>query len=247
MLKIGDFSKLAQVTVKTLHHYEQMGLLRPAWIDRFTGYRYYSLQQLPRLNRILALKDLGFSLEEVSRLLEHEPGLEQLRAMLQEKQAELQRRVTSEQRRLEMVAVRLNAIESEGVPSLPDAALKSSPALPVASRRAVVPSVDRVPERSDQLYHAITAWLALAHLRSSGQWLALHNNPEYSERAVPIETAVVLTANASQPASLPTSPVTLRTLPAVPELACAVVSRRPGELLHAYAGLYGWVEASGYQ
>ncbi|TLN00286.1 MerR family transcriptional regulator, partial [bacterium] len=114
MLKIGDFSKLARVTVKTLHHYEQMSLLRPAWIDRFTGYRYYSLQQLPRLNRILALKDLGFSLGEVSRLLDRELSAGQLRAMLEEKQFELERRAQAEQRRLEMVAVRLSEIEAEG-------------------------------------------------------------------------------------------------------------------------------------
>ena len=65
MLKIGDFSKLAQVSVKTLRHYGKLGLLTPAWIDRFTSYRYYTLDQLRRLNRILALKDLGFSLEQV--------------------------------------------------------------------------------------------------------------------------------------------------------------------------------------
>ncbi|NMC53344.1 MAG: MerR family transcriptional regulator, partial [Chloroflexi bacterium] len=69
MIKIGDFSNLAHVTVKTLHHYDQIGLLRPAHIDRFTGYRYYTLEQLARLNRILALKDLGFSLDEVRQML----------------------------------------------------------------------------------------------------------------------------------------------------------------------------------
>ncbi len=61
MFKIGDFSKLAQVSDKTLRYYAQLGLLKPVWVDRFSGYRYYTLEQLPRLNRILALKDLGFS------------------------------------------------------------------------------------------------------------------------------------------------------------------------------------------
>ena len=59
MLKIGEFSKLAQVSVKTLRYYDALGLLRPDWVDRYTGYRYYALQQLPRLNRILALRELG--------------------------------------------------------------------------------------------------------------------------------------------------------------------------------------------
>jgi DNA-binding transcriptional MerR regulator len=66
MIKIGDFSKLSQATVKALRLYDEMGLLKPARVDNFTGYRYYSADQLPRLNRILALKDLGFSLEQIA-------------------------------------------------------------------------------------------------------------------------------------------------------------------------------------
>lgn len=62
MIRIGLFSKLSQVPVKTLRYYNEIGLLEPAEIDSFTGYRYYSVTQLPRLNRILALKDLGLSL-----------------------------------------------------------------------------------------------------------------------------------------------------------------------------------------
>ncbi len=70
MFKIGEFSKLSQVTVKTLRYYDEIGLLKPAEVDRFTSYRYYSVDQLPRLNRILALKDLGLSLDQVAHLLD---------------------------------------------------------------------------------------------------------------------------------------------------------------------------------
>jgi DNA-binding transcriptional MerR regulator len=70
MLKIGDFSQLSQISVKALRLYEQLGLLKPGKIDDSTGYRYDSTSQLPQLNRILALKDLGFSLEQIARLLD---------------------------------------------------------------------------------------------------------------------------------------------------------------------------------
>ena len=63
MLKIGDFSKLSYVSAKALRHYDDLGLLQPAHIDPATGYRYYTVDQLPRLHRILALKDLGLALE----------------------------------------------------------------------------------------------------------------------------------------------------------------------------------------
>lgn len=79
MFKIGEFSKLSLVPAKTLRYYDQIGLLKPNEVDHFTGYRYYSASQLPRLNRILALKDLGLSLEEIGRLLDEELTAAQIR------------------------------------------------------------------------------------------------------------------------------------------------------------------------
>jgi DNA-binding transcriptional MerR regulator len=106
MFKIGDFSKLSRVSVKTLRYYDEVGLLKPIQIDRFTGYRFYSVDQLPRLNRILALKDLGFSLEQIGRLLDEELPPSELRGMLRLKQGELQQQVDEQQSRLARVEAR---------------------------------------------------------------------------------------------------------------------------------------------
>ena len=70
MLKIGEFSKLSRVSVRMLRHYDEIGLLKPAEIDRFTDYRYYRENQLPTAGRIAALKDMGFSLADIVRILE---------------------------------------------------------------------------------------------------------------------------------------------------------------------------------
>ena len=70
MLKIGEFSKLSRVSVRMLRHYDEIGLLKPAEIDRFTDYRYYREDQLPIAGRIAALKDMGFSLADIVRILE---------------------------------------------------------------------------------------------------------------------------------------------------------------------------------
>ena len=69
-LKIGEFSKMMQVTVKTLRHYEQRGLLLPDEVDEWTGYRYYNIAQMQRLNTIRGLQRQGFTLEEIKELLE---------------------------------------------------------------------------------------------------------------------------------------------------------------------------------
>src|SRR6478672_6956652 len=111
VFKIGDFAKLSRVTVRTLRYYEEVGLLLPRETDRWTGYRYYSAEQLPRLNRILALKDLGFALDQITRLLDDNVSAADLRGMLKMRHAELQSRIVEMQTQLERVEVRLIQIE----------------------------------------------------------------------------------------------------------------------------------------
>ena len=111
MIRIGDLSRISQVPVSTLRYYDDVDLLKPVEVDRFTGYRYYSFDQLPRLNRILALKDLGFSLEEIARLLGEDLPVDQLRGMLRLKRSELRDQVQEAFARLERVEARLKQIE----------------------------------------------------------------------------------------------------------------------------------------
>ncbi|NMC54899.1 MAG: MerR family transcriptional regulator [Chloroflexi bacterium] len=145
MIKIGDFSNLAHVTVKTLHHYDQIGLLRPAHIDRFTGYRYYALEQLARLNRILALKDLGFSLDEVRQMLGEDLDVSELRGMLRLKQAELKRQLESEQARLARIESRLREIERGGRLPASEVVLKPVGAVSALAGRLVAADEGEVP------------------------------------------------------------------------------------------------------
>ncbi len=92
-LKIGDFARLGQVTVQTLRHYDDLGLLKPIEVDALTGYRYYTFEQLPRLNRVLALKDFGLSLEQIAQLLAKDLPVAEMRGMLKLKQSELREQV----------------------------------------------------------------------------------------------------------------------------------------------------------
>ena len=111
MLKIGDFAKLAQVSTKTVRYYDRRGLLKPAWIDRFTGYRYYTVEQLTQLNRILALKEFGFTLDQIRHMLAEPLSLAELRGMFRLKYAELEQHIQEEQERLVRIETRLEQIE----------------------------------------------------------------------------------------------------------------------------------------
>ncbi len=114
MFKIGEFAKLGHVSIHMLRHYDRLDMLKPAHTDLQTGYRYYSVQQLPTLNRIMALKDLGFSLEQVARLLKDKISHQEIQGMLKLKEAQIEQHLSDEQLRLSRVKARLAQIQEEG-------------------------------------------------------------------------------------------------------------------------------------
>lgn len=114
MLTIGEFARHGRVSVRMLRHYDALGLLPPARTDPVSGYRSYEAAQLSRLNRIVALKDLGLSLRQVGRVLDDEVDTAQLRGMLRLRQAELAEAVAAGRAGLARIEARLRSIESEG-------------------------------------------------------------------------------------------------------------------------------------
>jgi DNA-binding transcriptional MerR regulator len=130
MFRIGEFAQIAQVSGRQLRFYDQLGLLQPAHVDQQTGYRYYSIRQLPRLNSILALKDLGLSLEQIGPLLDREMSPAELRSMLTLKRAQLERSLQEEEARLRHIESRIAQIDREGKADGFDVIVKSTPPTP---------------------------------------------------------------------------------------------------------------------
>src|SRR6266700_82528 len=114
MLKIHDFARLGEVSTTTLRYYDEIGLLIPASVDPQTGYRFYTINQLSHLHRILALKELGLGLAQITQILHEEVSPEELQGMLRLKQAELQQRIRAEQEQLTRLEARLNYFEQRG-------------------------------------------------------------------------------------------------------------------------------------
>ena len=139
LLKIGEFSRLMQVTVKTLRHYEQKGLLMPSEVDTWTGYRYYSVDQMQRLHSIRDLKALGFSLEEIKELFNdesHSPDIGQLSAKIRETERQLHLLVKRREQLMKWRDSRkkLSKMEPFTIESLPE--------IIVASHRETIPDYD---------------------------------------------------------------------------------------------------------
>jgi DNA-binding transcriptional MerR regulator len=112
MFTIGEFARLGDISIRMLRHYDEIGLLTPVRVDPVTGYRRYSIAQLRELNRIVALRGLGFSLAEVHQLLSGITASE-LRGMLLLRRADLERQLAADRVSLTRVEARLRAIERE--------------------------------------------------------------------------------------------------------------------------------------
>jgi DNA-binding transcriptional MerR regulator len=133
MFRIGEFAQIAQVSGRQLRFYDQLGLLQPAHIGPQTGYRYYSIRQLPRLNSILALKELGLSLEQIAPLLENGISPPELRAMLTMKRAQLEQSLREEESRLRHIESRIAQIDRHGGFENYDVVVKSIEPIPFLS------------------------------------------------------------------------------------------------------------------
>lgn len=247
MLKIGDFSKLSRVTVKTLRYYDEMGLLKPVQIDPYTGYRYYSVEQLPRLYRILAYKDLGFSLEQIHGLLDENPPLSQLRSLMQFKQAEIQARLAEDQARLARLEVRLRQIEfADGSPqedwmSTYEVVIKRVEPLLAASIRGVIPSYDESEPIFDRLFDEVYGYVRRQGVRQVGCGIAVYHTGEGQESDIQVEAVAPI----YQPLQ-GSDRVRIYELPAVDQMACVVHHGPFATLGQAYQAVVSWIEENGY-
>ena len=136
-LKIGEFSKMMQVTVKTLRHYEQKGLLLPDEVDEWTGYRYYSIDQMQRLQAIRDLQRLGFSLDEIKDLFEENsctPSIRQMDEKIEETERQLKQLIA---RRDQLLAWRNSRKQ---ITKMEKFKIQSLPEIIVASHREVIPN-----------------------------------------------------------------------------------------------------------
>lgn len=250
LFKIGDFSKISQVSIKTLHHYDDLGLLKPARVDRETNYRYYSLEQLPQLNRILALKDLGFSLEQICSLLKEPLPTAELRGMLRLKQAELQQLVQREQSRLTRIEARLRQIEleDEQQPAY-DIALKSLPVQTIICSRMLIPASEEIGPRCEALTIRMYHLIEQMQLRITGPMSTIYYDEVITgqEQDRDLEMAIVIDHEALTRQLPASSEIKIRALHEETLVASLIHSGNYDGLWHAYGFMLAWIEQNGYQ
>lgn len=242
MFRIGEFSHIARVTTRLLRHYDRLGLLVPARVDRDNGYRYYTADQLPRLNRILALKEMGFGLDEIGELVEAEVAAEQLRGMLTAKRSELRRQLDQDLLRLRLVESRIDGIAEAGPLDTVDLRVKTLEPTPWAAHRFRCAAPEHARLVAAEIEEVVTGVAQPAPLPN----LLAVGHGEFTDTDVDLEVGLALE-------ELPTrnddlclhdgSTLSMATLPGVD----AVTGIRVGHPLltsQFYAGVGRWLTAN---
>lgn len=248
MFQIGEFSRIARVTIETLRHYDTIGLLKPIKVDPNTGYRYYNAVQLQSLNQILALKEAGLSLDEIKRILKQTLTVDDVRGMLRAQLVLTESTIEEAQHRRQGILARLESLDlNEEMPHC-EIRLKSADSVIVVAIREVIPTAEQIPQQWNQMFTKIASWIKENNL-SMGVPMAFYHDEHYTVENIDTECAFTLPKAILDKIPEPIKPIEIRQLEAVPQVATTVVANfhvKVGSVENAYKSLGQWVVDNGY-
>jgi DNA-binding transcriptional MerR regulator len=244
MFRIGEFSRIARVSARLLRYYDELGLLKPGVVDPASGYRYYTSSQLQRLNRILVLRDLGLTLEQIGGVIDQSASADQLRAMLELRRADAERALDEEAARLRQIEARIAQLDG-GEGDLDDVLIRAEPARRIVAVRDTVGSFVEARQIIGELSRTLLKCLPREAL---GSLIGIAHSAEFEPDTIDVELGFVLAGEV--PPDLPPigqRPLHVRELAAVPHMAACVRVGLP-EHAHLITGKIGrFVEGNGYR
>lgn len=239
MLRIGDFSKLSRISIRMLRHYDEIGLLIPKTTDDFTSYRYYSEEQLPIAGRIIALKDMGFDLATIAKILKSYDNPQAIAEFLAVKQAEVQAQAEETAHRLLLLETAIKRLRKDGNAMNYNVTLKTLPERYVASVRKIIPHYDQ----EGILWHLMMQETAPLHIQDGDPCytLAIFHDKGYKENDVDVEVQKSVKGS-----YLDTKHVVFKTEPPV-QIASATYKGSYEQIDKVNEAVANWVRDNGYE
>ncbi len=244
MFRIGEFSKLCGLSIDTLYHYEKMKILKPTKLDQFTGYRYYEAGQLVTVNKIMALKDANFSLEEIAAVLNQNIPLSSLISLLENKSLKLEEELHLELNRLERLRTNIFLIKNGGIPQMNEITIKSVEPILIASIRRSFHS-SRFDEELTDMWAKVNEHIdKLGGKRTIPCMMLYHRGWDDLDSTSSLEVEVVepITKSFSE-----SDMVKVYDLPAVMKMVCIVHKGPFSTIPRTYEALYDWIRQNGYK
>jgi DNA-binding transcriptional MerR regulator len=244
MFSIGEFALHGRVSVRMLRHYDAIGLLRPACVDPDTGYRFYQASQLADLNRVIALKDLGFTLQQVQAIMEEQVSVAELRGMLRLRRVEIQARIDDETSRLARVEARLAMIEDEGKVPTDEVVIKQLPSIRVAELTGTAAGYEpeSITPVIQPLYCDLWQRMTDANVPAAGPAMAYYEDGPAGDGTIVVHAAVPVTDVADGHPGF-----TVVDLPRVDGAAAIIHRGSMDHVLPTVQALARWIDANGYR
>src|SRR5579863_5702396 len=244
MFSIGEFARHGCVSVRMLRHYDAIGLLRPASVDPATGYRFYQAGQLAELNRIIALKDLGFTLGQVQAILAEQVSAAELRGMLKLRRAEIHAQIDAETARLARVEARLLTIEDEARVPVDGVVIKRLAPVRVGELTGTAAGYEpeAITPVIQPLYRDLWQLMAAAGVSAAGPAVAYYEDAPAGDGAVVVHAAVPVVAEPGADHGF-----RVVDLAEVEHAAVIIHHGSMNEVLSTGQALARWIDASGYR
>ena len=236
MLKIGEFSKLSRVSIRMLRHYDDLGLLKPSKIDEFTGYRFYKEEQLFVMGRITALKEMGFSLADIAKMLEAYDDKEKMDAFYAEREKELAAISKETEYKLMLLDTARKRLRKEQSMNF-DVTTKVIPERYAATVHTVIPNYAAEGMAWGYMAEVKTPLVPADPCLAVAEFL----DSEYKEENVEVIVSMTVKGKYED-----TEHVKFRTLPAVKVASC-VIKGSYDQMGEATATAMAWISENGYQ
>lgn len=235
MLKIGYFSKIGKITVKALRLYDEIGLFRPKQIDQFTGYRYYDTDQLPTIQKIISLKEIGFSLIEISEIIRDKTNFLK---MLIKKEKEIKTNLLGEKEKLRKIDRYIDDLKKEKNMDYP-VVIKELPEVIVALRRLVIKNYNELFKVAPEMGEMMKAQNLKCAVPE--YCFNIYHDGEYREENIDVEIC-----EAIEKAGVETEELKFKKLEKV--LAACIYHKGPYEKLGlTYGKLIDWLKENNYE
>lgn len=232
MFKIGEFSKLTQVSIRMLRYYDEVGILKPAQTDKNSSYRLYSIEQIPTVNKIIFLRDLGFSIAEITTAINKWDD-DFIANELQQKQEEIKKIIEVEKDKLSKIEIAMEDIKREKIDINYNVSIKNIPSYKVLSLRKVVPSY----YSEGDMWVEMSSFAKANNILISENTFSIYHDAEYKEKDVDIELC-----SAVEEFGQDKDGFTYRNTEAIPLMASTMVYGDFKNIGKAYLSFANWLQ-----
>lgn len=237
MYRIGLFSKINKVTIKTLRYYDEVGLLKPALVDEENGYRYYTSEQLPQLHKVMALRQIGFSIDEVLAILSGR----NITHIFEDRKKEIEATILESQLQLSQISHYLENMKEEQNMNY-NIVIKELPEVIVYAKRMTIPNYAAYFEIIPSIGEEMQKTNPNIKCAVPEYCFNIYHDGEYKETNIDVEFCEAVTSVGKD-----TDTIKFKKIDRVPTAACVYHKGSYSELGKAYAMLFKWIQDNGYK